>query len=132
MLYLYHLSISSNKCYTRSYHLFLFYLAYCRQLTAPDGTKSRTIRFGVIEIQGGGIIEIQSDSEGLWIICTSFLIRNGGVLSAGRLRIHANSVLVEQSGLIDLRYRVSNFYELQCLIFSLSFLIFLYFVVPPY
>lgn len=79
-----------------------------RQLTAPDGTKSRTIRFGVIEIQGGGIIEIQSDAEGLWIFCTSFVIRSGGVLTAARLRIHANSVLIEQSGLIDLRHRVSS------------------------
>lgn len=64
------------------------------------------IRFGAIEIQGGGEIEIQSDVNGLLIICTSLWVRSGGRLLADRLTVDASSVVVDQSGLIDLKYKV--------------------------
>ena len=62
----------------------------------------------MIEIQGGGRIEIQSDKEGLSITCSTLWIRSGGVLIADRLSIVADSVTIEQSGVIDLNYKVPH------------------------
>lgn len=72
---------------------------------------SRNLTFDVIEIQGGGRIEIQSDKDGLSITCTALWIRSGGVLIADRLSIVADSVTIEQSGIIDLNYKVNFCYE---------------------
>ena len=76
-------------------------------MTAPDGSKSRIIKFGAIEIQGGGRIDIESDVNGLSITCSSLWIRSGGVLTADRLSLTAQSVTIEQSGLIDLSFKVT-------------------------
>lgn len=81
----------------------------CRQLIAPNNQTSRNLTFDVIEIQGGGRIDIQSDKEGLSIKCTTLWIRSGGVLTADRLSIVADSVTIEQSGVIDLNYKVILF-----------------------
>lgn len=72
---------------------------------------SRNLTFDVIEIQGGGRIEIQSDKDGLSIKCTALWIRSGGVLIADRLSIVADLVTIEQSGIIDLNYKVNFCYE---------------------
>lgn len=77
-----------------------------RELTAQDGSKSRVIQFGVVEIQGGGKIESESDVAGMSIICTSLLVRSGGKILADRLKIKARTVVIEQSGLIDVNYQV--------------------------
>lgn len=61
----------------------------------------------MIEIQGGGRIEIQSDQEGLSIACSTLWIRSGGVLIADRLSVVADTVTIEQSGVIDLNYKVT-------------------------
>lgn len=73
---------------------------------APDGSISRKIQFGAIEIQGGGRIEIESDVQGLFINCTSLLVRSGGVLNADRLTLDAETITIEQSGIIDLSFKV--------------------------
>ena len=62
----------------------------------------------MIEIQGGGSIEIQSDKEGLSITCSTLWIRSGGVLIADRLSVVADTVTIEQSGVIDLDYKVRS------------------------
>ena len=82
-----------------------------RQLIAPNNQISRNLTFDVIEIQGGGRIEIQSDKDGLSIKCTALWIRSGGVLIADRLSIVAESVTIEQSGIIDLNYKVNRCHE---------------------
>ena len=64
----------------------------------------------MIEIQGGGRIEIQSDKDGLKITCSSLWIRSGGVLMADRLSVVANSVTIEQSGAIDLNHKVIDMF----------------------
>lgn len=61
----------------------------------------------MIEIQGGGSVEIQSDKEGLSITCRTLWIRSGAILTADRLSIACDSVTIEQSGVIDLNYKVS-------------------------
>lgn len=94
------------QAYNVTFFIYLFFLFVFRELTAPDGSKSRTIRFGKIEIQGGGEIEVQSDVDGLSIVCTSLWLRSGGRLRADRLKLDVVSVNIEQSGLIDLNFQV--------------------------
>lgn len=77
-----------------------------RRLTAPNGNISRVIKFGAIEIQGGGRIDIESDVDGLFIYCSSLWIRSGGVLTADRLTLETQTVVIEQSGYIDLSFKV--------------------------
>ena len=60
-----------------------------------------------MEIQGGGRVELQSDKEGLSITCRTLRIRSGAILTADRLSVACNSVTIEQSGVIDLNYKVS-------------------------
>ena len=91
--------------------LWLLIITICRQLISPNNQMSRNLTFDVIEIQGGGRIEIQSDKDGLSIKCTALWIRSGGVLIADRLSIVADSVTIEQSGIIDLNYKVNFCYE---------------------
>ena len=79
-----------------------------RQLTAPDGTKSRHIIFDTIEVQGGGKIEIQSDSIGFTMHCTLLWLRSGAALTADRLTVKAQNVIIEESAKIDLNFRVST------------------------
>lgn len=86
----------------------------CRQLIATNNQTFRDLKFDVIEIQGGGRIEIQSDKEGLSVTCRRLWIRSGAVLIADRLSISCQSVTIEQSGVIDLNYKVSCFYDLPC------------------
>lgn len=86
----------------------------CRQLIATNNQTFRDLKFDVIEIQGGGRIEIQSDKEGLSVTCRRLWIRSGAVLIADRLSITCQSVTIEQSGVIDLNYKVSCFYDLPC------------------
>lgn len=86
------------------YHAFSFF----RQLIAPNNQSSRDLSFDVIEIQGGGSIEIQSDKDGLSITCSTLWIRSGGVLIADRLSVAAHTVTIEQSGVIDLNFKVRS------------------------
>lgn len=81
-----------------------------RQLIAPNNQTSRDLKFDVIEIQGGGRVEIQSDREGLSVTCRTLWIRSGAILTADRLKITCQSVTIEQSGIIDLNYKVSLCY----------------------
>lgn len=81
---------------------------FFRQLIASNNQSSRDLSFDVIEIQGGGTIEIQSDKEGLSITCSTLWIRSGGVLIADRLSVVADMVTIEQSGVIDLDYKVRS------------------------
>lgn len=87
-------------------------ITFYRQLTAPDGSKSRVIKFGEIEIQGGGRIDIESDIDGLFIHCSSLWIRSGGLLTSDRLTLEAQQVIIEQSGVIDLSFKVRYFMDL--------------------
>ena len=81
----------------------LLFLPIHRQLTAADGSRTRVIKFDAIEIQGGGVMEVQSrDVDGLYIECDTILIGSGAVLTADRLHIQARHITVEQSGDIDL------------------------------
>jgi len=86
----------------------------CRQLIATNNQTFRDLRFDVIEIQGGGRMEIQSDKEGLSITCRRLWIRSGAILIADRLSVSCQSVTIEQSGVIDLNYKVSWFCDLPC------------------
>lgn len=52
-------------------------------------------------------MEIQSDKEGLSITCRRLWIRSGAILTANRLSVACDSVTIEQSGIIDLNYKVS-------------------------
>ena len=52
-------------------------------------------------------MEIQSDKEGLSVTCRTLWIRSGAILTADRLKITCQSVTIEQSGIIDLNYKVS-------------------------
>ena len=52
-------------------------------------------------------MEVQSDKEGLSVTCRNLWIRSGAILTAGRLKITCQSVTIEQSGIIDLNYKVS-------------------------
>lgn len=81
-------------------------ISFFRQLIAPNNQSSRDLSFDVIEIQGGGSIEIQSDKDGLSITCSTLWIRSGGVLIADRLSVVADTVTIEQSGVIDLNFKV--------------------------
>ena len=55
-------------------------------------------------------MEIQSDKEGLSVTCRNLWIRSGAILTADRLKITCQSVTIEQSGIIDLSYKVSLCY----------------------
>ena len=55
-------------------------------------------------------MEIQSDKEGLSVTCRTLWIRSGAILTADRLKITCQSVTIEQSGIIDLNYKVSFCY----------------------
>ena len=81
-----------------------------RQLIATNNQTFRDLKFDVIEIQGGGRVEIQSDREGLSVTCRTLWIRSGAILTADRLKITCQSVTIEQSGIIDLNYKVSLCY----------------------
>ena len=85
-----------------------------RQLIATNNQTFRDLKFDVIEIQGGGRMEIQSDKEGLSITCRRLWIRSGAILIADRLSVSCQSVTIEQSGVIDLNYKVSWCYDLPC------------------
>lgn len=83
-------------------------ISFFRQLIAPNNQSSRDLSFDVIEIQGGGSIEIQSDKDGLSVTCSTLWIRSGGVLIADRLSVVADTVTIEQSGVIDLNFKVRS------------------------
>ena len=85
-----------------------------RQLIATNNQTFRDLKFDVVEIQGGGRMEIQSDKEGLSIPCRRLRIRSGAILIADRLSVSCQSVTIEQSGVIDLNYKVSWCYDLPC------------------
>jgi hypothetical protein len=91
-------------------YLFLWHYRYLirRKLTAPNGSISRNIKFGAIEIQGGGKIDIESDVDGLFISCSSLWIRSGGLITADRLTLDAQKITIEQSGIIDLSFKVTK------------------------
>ena len=85
-----------------------------RQLIATNNQTFRDLKFDVVEIQGGGRMEIQSDKEGLSVTCRRLWIRSGAILIADRLSVSCQSVTIEQSGVIDLNYKVSWCYDLPC------------------
>lgn len=66
------------------------------------------MKFDNIEVRGGGKIEVQSDSIGFTIQCSLLWLRSGVVLSADRLKVKAERVVVEESAIIDLNFRVST------------------------
>ena len=89
-----------------------FLTEFFRELISPSGNRTRAIIFGAIEIQGGGTMEIQSDVSGLSITCDSLWIRSGGMLKADRLSVQAQTMTIEQSGNIDLSYKVNMSWNL--------------------
>lgn len=83
--------------------IYSMFLPNYRQLTAPDGSRTRFVKFDVVHIQGGGIMEVQSrDVNGLFIECDTLVISSGAVLISDRLHLKARIISVEQSGSIDL------------------------------
>lgn len=67
----------------------------------PSGNVSRHTSFDVIDVQGGGIFEVESNKDGLSISCNKLIIRSGGNFIATKLDLIANVVRIDQSGVLE-------------------------------
>ena len=74
-------------------------------MVGPEGQTSRHTVFDVIEVQGGGIFEVDSDAGGLSVSCNQLIINSGGRLRVTKLELTANFVKIDQSGILEANYK---------------------------
>lgn len=80
----------------------------------PEGKISRHTTFDVINVQGGGIFEVESDSGGLYVSCNQLIVNSGGKFHATKLDLTANLVKIDQSGILEANYEAKVMIVVMC------------------